>query len=120
MELVSALLRVGWVGDSPLLVFLGTFFEIFVDGVKLVERNFLLEFIEVEHPDFDDPFCTFVGSVGSLVLSFFVNGVEFTHFEEHVVLLVNFVLFDAVVKLLLSIELFFFVFSQVVLGVVFD
>ena len=114
MELVSALLGIGWVGDSPFLVFLGTFFEVFVDGVKLVEGNFLLELIEVEHPDFNDPFCTFVGSIGSLILSFFVDSVELTHFKEHVVLLINFILFDAVVKLFLSIEFFFFVFSEIV------
>lgn len=111
MELVSALLGVGWVCDSPLFVFLGAFFEVFVYCVKLVEGNFLLELIEVEHPDFDDPFCTFVGSIGSFVFSFFVDGVELTHFKEHVVLLVNFILFDAVVKLFLPVEFFFLVFS---------
>ena len=93
--------------NCPFFIFFGGFLEIFVNSIELVERNLFLEFVEVKDSNFDDTFSTFIGSICCLIFSFFVNGVELAHFEKHIVLLIDFVLFDAVMELFLSVYLFF-------------
>lgn len=106
-------------GDGPVFVFFCCLFVVFVDGVEFVYGDFFLELVEVEHSDFNGSFCALVGAVGRLGLSFFVNCVEFAHFQQHSVLFIYFILLDVVMKFFFFGYLPVFVFSQVVLGVVF-
>lgn len=55
----------------------------------------------MENADLDEPLCAFVGTVGGAIVSVFVECVDFAHFGQHRVLLIDFVLFDVFVEFLL-------------------
>lgn len=80
MQLVHRfLLAVG--NEGPIFVLLGRLLEVFVDGVKLIEGYFILEFVQIKHPNLNYSFCAFVCPVGRIVVSLFIDGIEFGHFE---------------------------------------
>lgn len=98
---------------SPVLVLLRRLFEVLVDRVELLQRDFPFELVEVEDADLDDAFCALVGSVGDIALPFFVDGVQLTHLQQHAVFLIDLVLLDVLAEFLLLHHAFLLVFAQV-------
>lgn len=104
---------------GPIFIFLGCFFEIFVNSIKLIERDFFIKFIQIKDSNFDDSFSTLISSVGNFFLFLFVYRIEFTHFEEHSILFIDFIFLDVIMEFFLSIGFSFFVFSEVIIRIVF-
>jgi len=91
---------------SPVFVLLHSLLEILVNSVEFVQRNLLFILVQLENSHFYDAFCVLESPISSLVLTFFVDRIQFTHFQQHVILFVDLILLDAFDKLSFT-QLFF-------------
>lgn len=67
--------------ESPVFIFFGCLFEIFVDCIKLVKRNLFFKLVQIEYSHFYNSLSTFVRSISNFAVPLFVYSIQLRHFE---------------------------------------